>query len=282
MKSALTLLLLVARPAAAAEPVQAPTSIFVDTYRDSTREAARVTPSGLGYVTLIRADGSKSYVMEKDVLSIRDSNGRDWTARVLTERKGVGSAPIITSEQRRSARSHDPPHLRGRPSPLDKAFPIIQVGFLGRLDQTGGWTTDLGGSIVSDIGGMRNIGPHAAAGMTVHLNFSERFSQIGAKARFRRWLGRTTSLDFAPGFVVGASDDPYQYPEFVSEASLTLGDWVALTGQMELRRRTVYLGDDTDVAWLLGIKVGGELGLLAFIPVIAAASSWHEPYSPSW
>ena len=262
-------------------------SLFVDVEGDSTHYAVRVTPSELGFLTLIRADGAKSYVMEKDVRAIHDSGGQDWTERVLNQGKGVGTAPIIPRETKLS--TNKIPKLRGRPSPIQKAFPIIQVGFLWRVDDAKGWTREAGSSVVGDLGGMQNISRHFALGATMHLAFSETLTRMGAKARVRWWLGETTSLDLAPGALFSGKDDDYASPMWTTEATLAFGDWVAVTTQVEVRRREGtstpgypayipywYEGGGpahdtggTDVTWLFGIKIGGELGLFSFLPVMA-------------
>ncbi|MGH7680559.1 MAG: hypothetical protein ACRENN_01065 [Candidatus Eiseniibacteriota bacterium] len=175
------------------------------------------------------------------------------------------------------------PVLRGRPKPWRNGFPIIQAGYLTRLDTPGGfrpanWT------LTTDLGAMHNLNPNYSVGGSMYIGLDDDIARFGAKVRLRRWLGKAVSIDLAPG--IFATDKQWVVesvgPGYVGEASLSLGDWVVVTSQVEVIKRDVrnyggfYPGGVypssttrvTDTAWYFGAKVGGELGIPAFFLVL--------------
>jgi hypothetical protein len=178
-----------------------------------------------------------------------------------------------------------PPQFRGRPLPIKKGFPLIQAGVLGRLNDRGQEATE---AFAMDLGGMKNLSPRHALGMTLGLVADTDYTRIGLKPRYRRWLGRTFSLDVAPGIFlpIDAETGPNHHsPGFVGELSLSAGDWVSLTGLVEVveKERPVYsdeipAGSDTQTSYYLGAKAGGEAGIVTAILMGLAVAAFAGSY----
>lgn len=123
---------------------------------------------------------------------------------------------------------------------------------------------------------MRNFNAHTALGATLIVGADDDGSRIGIKPRYRRWLNRTTSFEVSPGILLSRGNNQFdaEFPGFTGHAGLNVGDWFALTGQMEvIRLQTV----GTDVAWYGGFKLGSYAApigsvVLLIVAAIAAAS----------
>ena len=221
----------------------------------SEHRYARVEPWPNGYLRAFLTDGGVEYIPRAKVRAIRDEK-EDVTTRILDRGKSAGQRPF--------GRTDGPPALRGRPLPLKKGFPLMQAGVLHRMGD--GSET----AFTADLGGMRNVSPGHSLGITVGV-MTDSYTRITLKPRYRKWLGQTFALDLAPGIFV-----PWDSPEhgsvgFEGELSLSAGDWVSVTGVIEVGKNQSTVpfsqgtstSSDTDVSWYLGGKAGGELAVFS-------------------
>ena len=266
-------------PAASPDSIATPQELNVGLERDSTVTAVRVEPSS-DFVRVIQADGTEEYIPNHRIRWIRDAEGRDKTSLVLDRGKSFGEVPITIGY----APPRAPRTLRGRPLPIKKAFPVIQVGVLARLDGEGARFSEHLASLVVDLGGMKNVSQRWAVGASFCYAGDGDYNRFGTKVRFRRWLGSDVAIDMAPGILFSATrQGASEYlPGLVGELGISFSDWVSVTGQVETagRKRYYYAlsssgygyeygtplreATRTEVSWYLGGKFGGEAAMIAF------------------
>lgn len=256
-----------------------PESVTVVTKTGSVGHFARVEPWPNGYVRGIHGNGAVVYIAAERIQWVRDSRGEDATPEVLERGKGVGSMPPGSAVRKQ-------PLFRGRPLPEQQRFHLLQAGVMRRIDSTDEGEEPYVGTI--DLGTMKNVTPAVALGGTLALVADANYVRIGLKPRLRRWLSRTISLDVAPGVFAGIDTDDSSLEHgpvgFVGETSLILGDWGAITGQIEVTsvEYVVHapglpesiLADRTesDVSIFLGGKVGGSLFAVPGALLVAAVA----------
>ena len=226
--------------------------------KDGTeRPYARVEPGPGGFVRAHRSDGTSDTIAVNDIAKIVAT----VPPRAKTEKAGVSG----------------PPRFRGRPYPERTRFYLLQAGIMARLDSH---EEDQAGAVFGmDLGTMKNRSPKVALGGSLGFVTDEDYARVAIKPRIRRWLSRTVSIDFAPGVFLpidmGGSSVEHGSVGFVGETSLILGDWAALTGQVEVVgiERSHYASGlllttqtETDVSYYFGAKAGGTL---ATLPVAA-------------
>jgi hypothetical protein len=266
----------------------AASAVSIQLQRDSTLTAVRVEPLS-DFVRVIHADGTEEYLPNHRIRWIRDAKGRDKTSLVLDRGKSFGEVPITV----RYAATRASRTLRGRPLPIKKTFPVIQIGVFARLDREGDQTTGLPpteranrfsehpASLVVDLGGMKNVSQRWAIGASFCYAGDEDFERVGTKVRFRRWLGSDVAIDMAPGILFSGPEAGGEYlPGVVGELGVSFGDWMSVTGQVETAGRKYSYGylqptpygyswstretSHTEVSWYLGGKFGGEAAMVAF------------------
>lgn len=168
--------------------------------------------------------------------------------------------------------------FRGRPLAQCRTFWITEFGYSHRFDQQS--DPDSSGSsnyyFTWELGRMVNLNTQTALGGTLFVGADEHGWRIGIKPRYRRWLNQTISFDLSTGILIagGNSELEAKFPGFTGHLGLSFGDWLALTGQMEIMRLETA---GTDVAWYGGLKVGSHAGriggvLFLIIAAIAVAS----------
>ena len=272
---------------AGAEPStleQGPVRISVITTDGATSEFSRVEPWPGGFIRATRANGEEVFVAVSKIQRILDPKGADVTEQVLESRRPVHEG----LPQMAGPRIPRSPALRGRPSPEQRGFTLLQVGYLRRLgtlraeqDRT---------VLVADAGRMWNIDGNHSLGGTVMLAAGDEFTRVGLKPRYRRWLSRTVSVDLAPGvfFSVPGDGNPEHAPiGFVGESSLTFGDWIAITGAVHVVGTkeftyhyieptpsppvppTVTVESGTKASAFVGVKVGGEAAIVGTLAMLA-------------
>lgn len=167
---------------------------------------------------------------------------------------------------------------RGRPLPEVRSFVVTEVGVWFQLDEdpvSGG--ND--GAIACDVGWLRNLDGRNALGAVV---FSEAggFVNLGAKARYRRWLGRTASIDFSPGVVLVSKDDSsadLHPPMPVATLSLNAGDVVSVGVHVQRGRYEHWdvpsnrRAEFWDTTWRVGGRFGATPGTIGAALYVAAA-----------
>lgn len=163
--------------------------------------------------------------------------------------------------------------FRGRPAPECDWFLILQGGISGRVDH-GSQANNYGNTAFMGDGGlMRNLGPHQAVGGNVFVTAGDHRTVVGFQARYRRWLSRKISLDFAPGVVVGSHENPYAmtHPGMAAQISMDRSDLVGVSTQLELMPvRDDRTGEkSTETAVYAGAHVGsyGTLGAAAAVGI---------------
>jgi len=155
--------------------------------------------------------------------------------------------------------------FRGKPLPECKTFWITEFGYNHRLDQYNvshsyfTWETGL----------MRNVDRQTAIGATLFFGADPYGHRYGLKPRYRRWLNNSVSLDFGAGVLLGGEHDFInRFPGLTSHVGLSFGDWLALTGHLEITRlqyKRFRIIKETDYAWYVGAKLGSYPGLIASI-----------------
>ena len=274
-------------------PPRVPESYRVAVAGQDTLHAALVGYWPGDYVRIIDGGGSTRYVPTYRVLAVMDTSGVDVTNRILEECKSVGTAP---------------PELRPwRPPPRPRS-PLS--GFIANgavLVRTGAFDPNRVGSVrlQVDLGGMAQVGDRYGLGATLFYAGDDEIMDFGIKARARRLLGHSFMVDLAPGAILGTDTQRSTHtsvPAFVCEADVTFKGWLSLTGQVEARdwKYTTYswapgpapwpdynVGYTTqeserDVAWYVGLKLGGKGGIpaacLASV-AMAAINSMTETYA---
>jgi hypothetical protein len=236
------------------------------------------------------------FIPAQRITRITSSGGADWTSRVLDDRETVEDANL---EVCYSEAYPNLPPLRGRPSPERKGYPVLQAGTLFKLNRDDVLDEESGGIVALDLGGMANVGRRTALGGSIYLGLDPDQSRFGVKLRARRWLSRSLGLDLAPGIIVNGDQRDkgrlYSYPGFVGELGLSLGDRVAITGQVETRTMARHenvawsssgnptlpypWSKKTEATWSLGAKFGGGFslpGLIASAVVLSALYGGSE------
>jgi hypothetical protein len=171
---------------------------------------------------------------------------------------------------------------RGKPLPECRSFLITELGVLYRLDSD---PISPGVSRLHfsfDLGWMKNVSDHAAVGATAYGLAGTEHARTGIRGRYRHWLSRESSLDFAPGVLLGGGEDSglkFQSPGFVGAIILNQGDWVAVTveGEYSRFRSYGYVGSgiasqkSSDMTWRAGAKLGSAPGTIGAILLVGAA-----------
>ena len=118
--------------------------------------------------------------------------------------------------------------FRGQPLPTCNSFWITEIGFLYGL------VTPLLGMReypTLELGMMANVGEHSAIGGTLYGGLLHGL-ELGVKARYRRWLSNSTSIDFSPGILLDAGDR--KSPGFTGHIGMNFGDRLSLVSQCEV------------------------------------------------
>jgi hypothetical protein len=171
--------------------------------------------------------------------------------------------------------------FRGRPLPECRSFWITEAGTLYRFDSHDAgknrkWHEKL--MYNWELGWMYNRSPRSALGGSFFLDYDDLLNntQIGIRARHRRWLSRSLSLDVAPGVIVTGS--AIECPGFSGLLVLNAADRVAATLRLDISKWERSSG--YDLAWYGGLRFCSYPGLIAGLagPIIAAIiwSSEHD------
>ena len=191
-----------------------------------------------------------------------------------------GPADAAVAEETRESEDTRPAHTlcwRGHPLPECRAFIITEFGVYSRLDHDPTLASDSPLYFTLDVGPVWNR-TRDAAGLTAYLATGSDHARVGARVRYRRWLSRHTSVDFAPGIIFYGSEDggyTYKAPGLVAGLSLNAGDLFGVGLEMENSRYTAYsptapqVGSDT--TWRAGAKLGSGLGVLGALALVGLA-----------
>jgi len=270
-------------------------SITVVLTDDSVRVCSAVELWARDFVRVTLHDGAFEFISVHRIRVIRGSHEIDLTDRVLVDGKKVPSpdrlpADPVPPEIVRVPKAYEAPALRGRPLPWDRGFPIVQGGVLGALTDANRYSDGEEGVAIADFGYMGNVSTKTAVGGTFSLVGNQDYLRIALKPRVRRWMTRTTSIDFAVGAFTCVDDTTGDVDHsgigFTGETSLNFGDFVSITSLIEVSNvdervnwgsyLDSHVSSGTEFAWYLGIKAGGEPGVPASILAGLAAISLHE------
>ena len=265
-------------------PGQGPIPITVITTDRMVAQYSRVESWPGGFVRAMRGSGEEVFLPAAKIYMILDPDGTDVTKEVLDGRKAVSGGLRDVG----GPRVPSSPAFRGRPSPEQRGFTLLQAGLLRQLgpiraeqDRT---------VLVADAGRMWNVDASHSLGGSLMLAANNEFTRVGLKPRYRRWLSRTISVDLAPGvfFSVPGDGNPEHAPiGFIGESSLTFGDWFAITGAVHVVGTTRYtyhyqeptpsppvpptrtVESGTKAAAFLGVKAGGEAAIVGSVAAVA-------------
>jgi hypothetical protein len=175
---------------------------------------------------------------------------------------------------------------QGRPLTEQRSFTLTEVGAYHLLDEDPVSGGDF--AIACDVGRMWNVAPHHAVGGTLFAEVSGRNLRGGARARARRWLGRTTSAEISAGLVLlmhETSSARVDLPIPVARASLNLSDLLSLTVQADHGRYVHWeqtapgvfeQREFTDWNWRVGGNVGSVPGAIGAGLFVLVATLWVQ------
>ena len=103
---------------------------------------------------------------------------------------------------------------------------------------------------------MKNIGRRFALGFTLLVTLADTHeTRVGLRSRLRGWITEVVTLDVSVGRFIG-SGGGRDNRSFTGELALGVGDWIAITGQLERSPTAGW-------AWYNGMKLGSGPGLTA-------------------
>jgi len=124
-----------------------------------------------------------------------------------------------------------------------------------------------------DLGLEHNVSDATALGGSVFVGGDNARGQFGVRARVRRWLSKSASVDLAPGLILAGKEEKSADligPAPVLRATLNLSASVGITGQwFETRRRKSY-GLDKERATYVGAQLNSKAGTVGLGAVLVA------------
>jgi len=184
--------------------------------------------------------------------------------------------------------------LRGGPKSVCEWFTITELGLSLRINPNRNSLVPQNENLNLELGLMKNLNHRYAIGGTFYGATFQDGGGLGIKPRFRWWLTPKLSLDVSPGILFYSQTQSYpgKVPGFTGHMGLNIGDFFALTGQLEaIRYDYSYLsasnsGPDflitnkgTDVAWYGGAKLGAYPGVIASIVLLGLAIAITETWN---
>lgn len=166
--------------------------------------------------------------------------------------------------------------LRGRPRPACSTF-LISEFLVGSRFSESQYAETL---VIAhwEYGLMGNVGDRTAVGGTALGAITGGGGRLALKARYRRWLGSSWSLDVAPGVVVaagsGGQDADLRGPGFSGHLGLMWRDFAGVSLLFEAvpfrQPETGIPGTDAafGIGGRLGSPVGGILGAATFLGLV--------------
>lgn len=131
-----------------------------------------------------------------------------------------------------------------------------------------------------DVGLEHNVTDATALGGSVFAGFDGVRSQLGVRARVRRWLSNRASLDLAPGLVIGGKEEKGSDllgPALILRASLNLSASFGVTAQTFETRRQRPQRVEKERATYVGAQLNSKagtvgLGAVLVVAIVAAAA----------
>lgn len=177
--------------------------------------------------------------------------------------------------------------FRAQSLPNCKSYFITETGLRFNLKRD---NTHDEGSLVTDIGWMRNLDSDQAVGLTLYQAIDGDSYRVGIRPRYRRWLNENTALDFSAGLLVYISNEGlFEWRDrpdvetsssgLVTTMSLTIFDVVGVTFQYErftVSRPTIYYLPEAGISvpqdndrddFYMGVTLGSYPG----VPIAAGS-----------
>lgn len=151
--------------------------------------------------------------------------------------------------------------FRGRPQPRCTGFTVLEFTGAVRLNDKTGPTDEAPAFIYWSGGYLRNVGASSALGAAFKVTADSDGHRYGPVARYRHWLGATTSIDIAPGLFVGGEDNfvDLAFPSATADVALNYGDWFGVAVGVDALRQT---GGGTQWQGHAGVRFGSWLAPL--------------------
>lgn len=293
--------LFVAASLASAVPVGASPPPRLTLVLDSgdTLHVVRVEPAGIGTVRITNDEGRFQFLSAHRIRRVLDEDGRDRTREALDLRRGIGSAPRAISLE---PMPQEPRRARYGPRSVTRSFMITETSAFGRLDPSLDDERSFTASF--DLGHAVNVTARDAVGASLFIGGGDGSGDFGVRARYRRWFGTRSCLEFAPGLIL-SHDEPGPADGrgigFVGQIAYTYARWVSGALQIySVRRSGVWQyvpGPDfftpgysylepgyRDTGVMLGVKIGGRAGMAAGAAGTLAAivASSHRRFNPTY
>lgn len=196
---------------------------------------------------------------------------------------GVGSAPAagdpaLTDSSGAATRLAPPwKPFRFHPGPRSQCgtFALTELALLRRFGNDARVVQSSERYYYSfDLGLEHNVSDATALGGSVFVGMDNARGQFGVRARARRWLSKSASVDLAPGLILAGTEEKdadFLGPALVLRAGLNLSATVGVTAQtFETRRRKSY-GVDKERATYVGAQLNSKAGSVGLGLVLAVA-----------
>lgn len=144
--------------------------------------------------------------------------------------------------------------FRGGPAPRCRSFVVTEIGYSMRLAAPSAQRHYLNGELgwMTNRPGRASLGATLFAGGLVDYAFQLR---LGAKARYRRWLGANSALDAGAGPMLFR--DGSLRAGITSDLSWTWQDRITFLAQLELAPSPTA----PDLGWYVGARLGGKTAM---------------------
>ncbi len=163
--------------------------------------------------------------------------------------------------------------FRGRPQPACSGFTVLEFTGATRLNDKSGPTDESPAVLYWSGGYMHNIGQRSALGAAFKITADGDGHRYGPVLRYRRWLGRSSSIDFAPGLLVGGKDNfvALRFPSPMADVAVNYRDWVGLAVGVDALRSS----EGTQWQGHAGVRCGTWLAPLATLGMgFLMAATW--------
>ncbi len=164
--------------------------------------------------------------------------------------------------------------FRGRPEPTCSGFTVLEFTGAVRVNDKPGPTDQSGAFFYWSAGYLHNIAERAALGGAFKLTADSDGHRFGPVLRYRRWLDRNTSLDFAPGIFLGGEDNfvELDLPSPTADLAFNYGDWFGLAMGVDGFRHS---GDALDWQVHFGARFGTWIAPIATLGLgVLLAATW--------
>ncbi len=197
---------------------------------------------------------------------------RQQTTRLVFAGALLSPIPLLAQEASgQSAVSDSAPAarwcLRGRPLPACQGFWLTEFGMAQGL--FGGRAASHEKLLTWEFGMMWNRGERKALGLAMFFQEGTYAGGIGVRPRLRSWLSPTTSIDIAPGILLGS-----ERPSFSGHLALNKSNLALTTHVVAFRPATTDWWNPRN-SWLtfVGARAGSAPGLaLAIIVPVAVVA----------